>query len=424
MTKLFLNKPMIALLSGYAVEKYDMFLYGFFAVLFGNLFLPDNNSTRTTMIFSLAIFSAGYLIRPLGGIFFGHLGDKVGRKKALLFSIKLAIIPPCVLCILPTYNQIGIISPILLLICRLFQGFCSGGEFSGAAVFLQEYSASSKLAFAVSLLRAVGFLGVAIGGIVAYLATSSHIPEWGFRIPFAIGILLTIVLYHLRKKNMDESPSFKKQIENRTLSIVPLIQILKKSKGKLVCTMALVAYASSALYMSTIYVSSLLKTEFNLSNHLVLAINTLVILFWILLIPLLGIWADKIGVQKFIVNSTWCNIFFIYPLFWLLEKNFSLMNFIIFQITLGLLSASFYAPFIAIIPRIFHVQERYSGVALSTTVVQAVLGGITPLLSAIIVSWTGDRKAPSFILIVSALIALVGLIKLKNYKLEPDFIIN
>lgn len=417
--KIKLNRSILALLAGYAIEKYDMFLYGFFTIVIGELFCPDTIPINST-IFGLGVFASGYLMRPFGGIFFGHLGDKLGRKEALLISIALAAIPPLLLSVLPTYQQIGIYAPILLVIGRLFQGFCSGGEFSGASVFLQETSSPNKIAFSVSLLRSIGFLGVAAGTVVGYLSILPFMPDWSWRIPFIVGTILTVVLYYVRRKEMKESGSFQKAKETGEIISIPMIELLKNAKKRLACAMALSSFASVAYYISTVYTASLLKVKFNLPSHQIMIINTGVICSWMLFIPLIGIWADKIGIRNFLTKSTLLNIALAYPLFWLLDQNFTLSNFIIFQIVSGLFCASFYVPFAGLIPKLFQVNERYSGVAFSITSIQAVLGGVTPLIATLLVSYTGDKKAPAFLIIASAATALVGLIKLRDLLIETE----
>lgn len=414
-----LNRSTLALLAGYAIEKYDMFLYGFFTIVIGELFCPDSFPI-STMIFSLGVFASGYFMRPLGGIFFGHLGDRLGRKKALLISIALAAIPPFLLSILPTYKQIGIYAPILLVIGRLFQGFCSGGEFSGASVILQETSSPNRVAFSVSLLRSIGFLGVAAGTVVGYLSILPFMPEWSWRIPFIVGTVLTIILYYVRRKEMTESASFEKAKETGEIVNIPMIELLKNAKKRLACAMALSSFASVAYYISTVYTASLLKNKFQLPNYQIMIINTGVICSWMFLIPFIGIWADKIGIRNFLTKSTLLNIAITYPLFWLLDQHFTLANFILFQVVSGLFCASFYVPFAGLIPKLFQVNERYSGVAFSITSIQAALGGVTPLIATLLVSWTGDKKAPAFLLIASAIAALVGIIKLKKLVVEID----
>lgn len=414
-----LNRSAAALLAGYAIEKYDMFLYGFFTMVIGELFCPDSIAVYS-MIFSLGVFASGYFMRPLGGIFFGHLGDRLGRKKALLISIALAAIPPFLLSILPTYKQIGILAPIFLVIGRLFQGFCSGGEFSGASVILQETSSPNKVAFNVSLLRSIGFLGVAMGTIVGYISILPFMPTWSWRIPFITGTILTIVLYYMRRKEMTESQSFEKAKETGEIINIPMLELLKKSKMRLVCAMALTSFASVSYYLSTVYSISLLKEKFHLPNYQIMLISTGVICSWMLLIPFLGTWADRVGVRNFLTKSALLNIVITYPLFWVLDQNFTLTNLILFQIVSGLLCASFYSPFAALIPKLFQVNERYSGVAFSITSIQAVLGGMMPLIATLLVSFTGDKKSPAFLLIGSAIIALVGMVKLKKLVIDDE----
>src|SRR5436189_1033551 len=192
-------KAIFAAMVGNALEYYDVMLYGFFAAMLAPLFFPTDNQITST-ISSLGTFAAGFVMRPLGGIIFGHLGDKFGRRQALVLAIFLVTIPTFTIGILPTYADIGIAAPLILLLCRLLQGLCVGGEYSGASIFVIEYSKRGREAFAGSILCAAGVSAGVLGTLVGFLSTLPFMPAWRWRIPFLIGSLFGLIGHYFRAR--------------------------------------------------------------------------------------------------------------------------------------------------------------------------------------------------------------------------------
>ena len=177
------NKSMVSAMIGNALEYYDVMLYGFFALTIAPLYFPSN-SPLTSHIAAMGAFAAGFLVRPLGGLIFGHIGDTYGRKKALVLSVLLATIPTFMIGILPTYDAIGIWAPIILICCRLVQGLCVAGEYVGASILIAEYTQRNKAGFACSLLPSSSLIGATIGSAFGAIATLSSMPPWAWRVPF------------------------------------------------------------------------------------------------------------------------------------------------------------------------------------------------------------------------------------------------
>jgi len=221
------KKVIIASVLGNALELYDFSLYGIFVPLFATLFFPTGNPT-VALLASLATFAVGFLTRPLGGILFGYLGDRFGRKNALLISIMLMALPTLIISFLPTYAQIGILAPILLLLCRLLQGLCAGGEYTGASIFIIEHLGKSRRGLAGSLISASGAIGSLIAMLLGAALLQPGLPEWSWRIPFLMGAFLALIGFYIRR-SLQESPEFTELLVQQVPSSgVPLLVAFQK----------------------------------------------------------------------------------------------------------------------------------------------------------------------------------------------------
>ena len=186
------TKTILTATIGNAIVYYDMTLYGFFAVFLSPLFFPSDNLI-TSQLSSLGVLASGFLARPFGGLIFGHIGDRFGRKKALIIAILLITIPTTVIGILPTYALIGIFAPIILVLCKLLQGICTGGEYSGAAIFLSEHHRGENEGLAGSILPVSSILGAILGTSLGGLFLLPEMPIWAWRIPFLLGGIFGIM---------------------------------------------------------------------------------------------------------------------------------------------------------------------------------------------------------------------------------------
>ncbi|MBL0941656.1 MAG: MFS transporter, partial [Alphaproteobacteria bacterium] len=370
-------KATIAAMIGNALEYYDVMLYGFFATMLAPVFFPASNQI-TSIISSLGTFAAGFIMRPLGGLVFGHLGDRFGRRYALVLAIFLVTIPTLIIGILPPYATIGIAAPIILVTCRLLQGLCVGGEYSGASIFVIEYARKGREAFAGSILCAAGFLGGVLGTFLGFVCTLPIMPSWGWRIPFLIGSVIGLIGYYIRT-GVGESPEFIRH-QNEEIVKIPLFAILRDRKRNLLCTIGIGATSLIPFYMASVYMGYLLSSKLNLPTSKIMLINVILNIFLMILLPLMGIIADKIGKAKLMIGSTCFSILSAYPLFLMLEKDLSLLNIIIIQTVLAIITAGFGAPSTALLSSLFPVHERYSGVGFGYALGGALLGGTTPLI--------------------------------------------
>lgn len=400
-------KAIFAAMIGNALEYYDVMLYGFFATMLAPVFFPTSNQT-ISIISSLGTFAAGFIMRPLGGIIFGHLGDKFGRRYALVLAIFLVTIPTFTIGILPPYTTIGIAAPIVLVICRLLQGLCVGGEYSGASIFVIEYAKKGREAFAGSILCAAGFLGGVLGTFLGFVFTLPVMPPWSWRIPFLIGSVIGLIGYYIRTK-VGESPKFT-QHQNEETAKVPLLSVLRERKRNLLCTIGIGATSLIPFYMASVYMGYLLSSKLNISTSKIMLINVALNIFLMVLLPLMGIVADKVGKSRLMIFISSLSIILAYPLFFILEKDLSLFNIILVQIILALITAGFGAPSTAFLTSLFPVHERYSGIGFGYALGGAILGGTTPLILASLSNWFDSFLAPAFYLIFSGCLGVVCVI--------------
>lgn len=400
-------KAIFAATIGNALEYYDVMLYGFFAAKLAPLFFPTENP-KISIIASLVTFAAGFLMRPLGGVFFGHIGDKLGRRYALAFAIILVTIPTFIIGILPTYEVIGVTAPMILLLCRLLQGLCVGGEYSGAAVFVIEHSEGKQSSFISGLLCSSGIAGGVLGTFIGYICTLPFMPEWGWRIPFLIGSLIGLVGYYIRTR-VAESPAFEATKKLKKLDKYPLIEIFKTKKRNLLCTIGVGGTSLITFYIVSVYMNVLLTTKLNLPLSKIMLINVGVNLTWTFLLPVMGWLADKVGKEKLMSSSCIALFLISYPMFMLLEAELSLQNIVLFQMVLSIIGAAYTAPNSALLISFFPVKERYSGMGLGYALGGALLGGTTPLIAAGLVNLTGLSTSPAFYLMISGLIGFLSI---------------
>lgn len=397
-------KAIAAAMVGNALEYYDVMLYGFFATMLAPLFFPAVNPALS-VISSLGTFAAGFVMRPVGGIFFGHLGDKFGRRYALVLAIFLVTIPTLIIGLLPTYAEIGIFAPIILVTCRLLQGLCVGGEYSGASIFVIEYSKRGKESFAGGLLAASGMFGGVLGTFLGFLCTLPIMPNWGWRIPFLIGSVMGLMGYYLRTK-VNESPDFI-QAKDEKIEKLPLWSVFLKRKRNLFCTIGIGAATLIPLYLGTVYMGSLLSTSLQLTTSQIMLIHAVVNVFTVFIMALSGFLADKVGKENQMLFSTLLTVLIAYPLFSFLESDLTIFRVVCVQVILMIVNVGFVAPSMALLATYFPVHERYSGIGFGYALGGAFLGGTTPLIVTSLVNWFDSPFMPAYYLIFSGLLGMI-----------------
>jgi len=301
-------KNVVAGCVGNVLEWYDFALYGFFAPVIAKLFFPSDDQI-TGLLATFGIFAVGFLMRPVGAVIFGILGDKLGRKKALEISVVMMAVPTTLIGVLPTYESVGILAPILLTIIRLIQGISVGGEFTGSISYVVENAPhppnrrgfySSWTVF--SLLGGI-LLGSAIASIVTGVFTDAQVQSFGWRLPFLLGLVIGLIGLYLRV-GLDESPAFKKMKEAGELSKRPIIDAFKFHWKQILIVIGATCVGSVNFYMIFVYLTTFLSTETHVDLSTALEINTVSMIILMVITPIMGFFSDKIGRKPLLIGGS------------------------------------------------------------------------------------------------------------------------
>jgi MHS family alpha-ketoglutarate permease-like MFS transporter len=367
---------------GNLVEWYDWYAYSAFALYFSSSFFPEDNAT-TQLLNTAGVFALGFLMRPIGGWVFGRLADKVGRKKSMTLSVLLMSLGSLLIAATPTFNTIGILAPVLLLTARMLQGLSVGGEYGVSATYLSEMASRNRRGFYSSFqyVTLIGGQIIALGIqlILQKLLTDEQLHEWGWRIPFVIGAILSVVALYLRS-NLHETKAFEAQKNVRDEKKGTLRELLKYPRAVLT-VVGLTLGGTLAFYTYTTYMQKFLVN----TAHLTKAESTLLsfssLLIFALLQPVFGSLSDRIGRRPLLIGfgvmGTICTI----PLLTVLSRTTSVFA-AFFLMLAALIIVSGYTSINAVVKaELFPAQIRALGVGLPYALTVAIFGGSAEYLA-------------------------------------------
>ena len=413
-------KAVVAGSIGNALEWFDYGIYGYFATIISSQFFSSQDPVAALML-SFMVFGVGFIMRPVGGLVFGHYADKIGRRNVLTWTITLMGLSTFAVGCLPTYAQIGIWAPILLACCRLLQGISTGGEWGSCMSFLAEYSTPHNRGFIVSWSQfsiAVGLLlGSGAGAILSSLLSPEAMNEWGWRLPFLSGIIIAFFRLYIRH-GVDESPVFQECVDSNKITDTPLMNVLKNYKRETFLSFGVVigwtiSYWIIMAYMPT-YISKVLKFPLSVG----LSLNTFLIVIFMITIPFTGILTDKLG-RKPVIIGAFLGLFFLsYPLFYLLSTTQSSVVILMVLVALAILEALVCGGATVYMTEIFPTNVRCSAIAIGYNIAVACFGGTAPFISTWLIASTGNSLSPTYYLTAGALISLLVMIFLgkETYK--------
>jgi metabolite-proton symporter len=374
----------MASLIGTTIEWYDFFLYGSAAALvFNRLFFPEFDPLTGTLL-AFATYALGFVARPVGGIVFGHFGDRIGRKRLLMLSLVLMGVATVLIGLLPTYSAIGIWAPISLIALRLVQGFAVGGEWGGAVLMAAEHGDSARRGFWASWpqagVPAGNLLAAAVLSIMAALQSEADFLSWGWRVPFILSALLVIVGWYIRNR-IAESPMFEAEIEaSEAPSKVPAVEVLRERPKALVLGAGLRVGENISYYILTVFSLTYLVDVSKESRSL--ALNALLIgaAVQFFAIPLLALLSDRIGRRPVYALGAFGLAAWSFVLFSLLGSGDHAS--IVLALVVGLvLHGTMYGPQAAFITELFPTRIRYSGVSLAYQLTSIVAGSLAPIIA-------------------------------------------
>ncbi|MHB1949232.1 MAG: MFS transporter [Gammaproteobacteria bacterium] len=400
---------------GTILEWYDFSLFAFLTPVIAKLFFPQGNSL-TSLMLAYLVFGIGFLVRPLGAMLFGHLGDRIGRKKTLIWSILLMSLPTFGMGLLPTYESIGVAAPILLILLRICQGLSAGGESTGAVLFVLESLPLERRGFLGSFLWSMTGAGMLLGSFAAMLVTYFADYPWAWRVPFIMGLVTGAIAFFLRRYTT-ESLSFTMALREKALASFPLKEAVLKYKYEMFVIIGLYALSSMITYLVFIFMPGYATNVLGMPSSQTRSISTLIFMFSIVLVPLCGYLSDRVDRKTCLRWSALGFIFLSYPLFKLTAQG-SLASFVIAQCLFLLLAAGFQGPLTATVFEMLPTQVRYSITAVGYNVSYSVFGGTAPLVATFLAELTGNKSAPGLYLALGAIIAFYAINKMRTFKIS------
>jgi MHS family proline/betaine transporter-like MFS transporter len=400
---------------GNVLEWYDFAAYGYFASIFGRNFFPDENPFLS-LLSAYGVFAVAYMMRPLGSILFGHIGDRFGRKQALVISAAAMALSTFSIGLLPTYAAVGVIAPILLIVLRMIQGVSVGGEYTTSIIFLVEQSAPNRRGFVgswASFSATVGILlGSAVGVVVSGQLDPAELSAWGWRIPFLPGILLGAVAYVMRRQLIDEDFS-RVRFEQ-----LPLVEAFKTSWRDIVRGFAITIALAVGFYLVFVYLATYLQQVDSITASHALGINTISMILMAAVTPLFGALSDRVG-RKVLVGSALVAIVVLsWPLFLLLDHP-ATPTILLGQCGFAILIAAFGAALPATLVELYPRRIRCSALSVSYNAAMGFAGGTAPMVAVYLMGTTRSPISPAIYLSAAAIVSLLALLTMTDRTGKP-----
>lgn len=408
----------LASLIGTAIEWYDFYLYGTAsALVFNRLFFPTFSPVAGTLA-AFATFWVGFGARPLGGIFFGHFGDRIGRKSMLVLTLLLMGIATFLIGILPTYATIGVWAPLFLVILRLFQGFAVGGEWGGAVLIATEHSPHERRGFFGSWPQAGAPLGLLLATAMFTLATlfltQAQFLAFGWRIPFLLSLLLIIIGLFIRLR-VQESPDFRRIKETHMEARMPLIEVFRTSGKEIALATGAFLVDVAGFYLFFTFVLAYGTTQLGMPRLIVLNATLVASALFFFTIPAAAALSDKLGRRPVYIAGIIYTAVMIFPIFWLIESRSAFLVIVSLSLAeLGL--ALMHGPQAALFSELFDTRVRYSGASLGYQIGSVLGGGLTPFIATALLSAAHASWPISLYLITMAVISLVSVFLIRETR--------
>ena len=411
------RRAIIATVIGNGLEWFDFTVYSFFAVIIARLFFPTGNDL-SSLLLAVATFGVGFFMRPVGGIVLGVYADRVGRKAALSLTILLMALGTTLIGIAPTYDQIGIFAPLLIVVARLMQGFSAGGEMGGATAFLTEYAPARQRAYYSSWIQASIGVAVLLGAAVGTFVTSSLSPEalnsWGWRLPFLLGIVIGPVGYYIRH-HLDETPAFRDTAERADS---PLKEIVKTYPRETTASFSMVILWTVCTYVLLFYMPTyavkVLKVPQADGFVAGMAGGCAIMVF----APLVGLLADRIGRRVLLSGSALLILVLAWPMFAYINHVPGLASLLVFQLVFGVLIATYTGPILAAFSELFPARVLSTGLSVAYNFAVTIFGGFASFIITWLIATTGSSMAPAIYVMIAAAISLVG----TRFVREPSYL--
>ena len=375
---------------GTMIEWYDFYIYATAAALvFGELYFPSRDPFVSTMA-SFATFAVGFFARPLGGLIFGHLGDRIGRKKALMTTLMMMGIATVCVGLLPDFSKVGLLAPVLLVLLRVVQGIAVGGEWGGAVLMAGEHAPQGRRTFFASFAQLGSPAGLILS-LIAFRAVTSmdkaDLMSWGWRLPFLASAVLLVVGILIRL-GVNESPEFQRVKDTSKTLKLPVAEVFRSAWGLVLLCIGANTIGIAGVYFTNTFMIAYTTQYVGVARSLILDCLFAVAIIQFCAQPLAAWLAERIGAARFLKLAALCAMLSPYPMFLLVQRG-SVVPMVIGIAIAVVCMASFYSVIAGFVSGVFDTRVRYSAISLSYQVCGAIAGGLTPLVG----TWLAHRYA-------------------------------
>lgn len=412
------HRTTLAGAAGNVIEWYDFSLYGYMAAVLSRLFFPHEDPL-VSLIATYGVFAAGFIMRPLGGFVFGHIGDLVGRNRALFLSVVLMVAPTILLGLLPTYEQWGVWAAVCLVAIRMLQGLSVGGEFSGSATYLAESAPAGRRGFTASWVNIGAMIGMLLGAaapaVMLSLLSESAVDAWGWRIPFLFGGVLGVIVLFLRRGLPEpDNTDTKKRIGEH-----PIRSLVRDEPIEMVQAVIYAAGYGVLFYIAMVYLPTWLSTYTSIALHEALFITTAAMLLQVVIIPIAGWVSDTLITRKVLLTGTFLLMAVIVaPLYALAGRGAHWE-----AVTVLLVFAAIVAIPLGVTPSLmaetFERRHRLTGYSLSFNLGFGIAGGTAPMVATWLIHQSSEPLSPAYYLIGCATLSAITLLMMRDRSREP-----
>jgi len=415
-------KPIAAAVAGNVLEWYDIAIFGYYSVIIGQLFFPMGNPAVATL-FAVGTYGLGFVIRPVGAVVLGSLGDTRGRKAALTVTIATMAVGTAAIGLAPTYEQAGIVGPIVIIFARLLQGFSAGGEMGSATAFLYEHAAPNRRSFAASFQQASQALAMLMGSLTAVAVTGALSEDqalsWGWRIPFLAGLIIAPIGIYIRRCT-HEPAEFSEARARAPLPAHPLKILIRENRTELMAAFGLFMCWAVLQNFFLIFMPTHAVSALGIDQAGALFSNCLALVVVLVLTPCFGLLADRIGGRPIQMVGAGLLLAGSLPALLWLASDPSVARLIIVQLAIAVPLAAFTGPAPAALALLFPVRIRSSGLAISHSVAGATFGGLAPFVTTSLTLATGDPASPAWYIMFACTAALIALFAVRRQSLRTD----
>lgn len=391
---------------GNLVEWFDYAVYGYLATTLATVFFPETSPTAG-LLATFSVFALSFVIRPVGGLFWGHFGDRVGRRTALSLSILIMSAATFVIALLPGYAHVGVAAPMLLLFTRLVQGFSAAGEYAGASAFLFEYASRNRRGFYTSVVPASTAAGLLLGSVVVTLLTSTLSDEtmssWGWRIPFLLAAPLGLVGRYIRLK-LEDTPEYRELEDRQSAEQAPLKQTFAHNKRPMLIAFGVASLNAVGFYMLLSYMPTYLSNELGMGETSSFASTTVTLAVYIIAVLAMGSLSDRVGRTAMLTTAGVLFAVLTVPVFLLLGLS-GLAGVVLLHTALGIVLSTNDGTLPSFLAELFPTKVRYSGFAFSFNTANALFGGTAPFVATSLIHASGNPTAPAWYLAAAGLAA-------------------